>query len=44
MAVVINGVVRVNGVVVGKVDGIKDGTCINLDYDRPQIVDLAKGV
>ena len=40
MTTVINGVVRVDGFVVGKVEGIKDGTVLDLSYTRPAVVRL----
>lgn len=39
MAVVVNGVLVVDGIKVGAVD-IKDGTVIDVSYSRPTVVRL----
>ena len=40
MAVVINGVILVDGMPVGKANGVKDGTVLDLSYERPIKVTL----
>ena len=40
MAVVQNGVVYVNGDPIGSVDKYKDGTVIDINYDRPNVIVL----
>ena len=40
MAVVVNGIVIVDGIKVGKVDSIKDGTVIDVSYDRKTVIEL----
>lgn len=42
MAVVVNGVLVVDGIKVGKVDGIKDGTVLDLTYDTKKVVVIGK--
>lgn len=34
MAVVVNGILMLDGIAIGKVEGIKEGTTIDLEYKR----------
>jgi len=42
MATVVNGVVFVDGFAIGKVEGIKDGTVLDLTYDTKKVVVIGK--